>query len=299
MGHYYHLYANGDDARNFITSIEDFAAAFNRFGVCAAKYPEVKVLAFSIEESHPHSLLWGEYENCLAFKLYYESNTYRYIISTRGNKDDVIFDLELSEIDSEDYLLNVAAYVIVQPTKDGKQIMPYDYRWGTGSIYFRPEGHPSLWCFDEKWSPLESIPFGKLSYREKRCITHSCCVIPDDWIVSGGVLLPSNYLAVGMYESVFKTFNCFRTFMSAGRKQQQRVVDEMVATRGITLDDLEARNIAYQLSESLFGKKDSRWLKPEQRFVLARELRQRYRLCFRQISTLVRLPEAEIRKYLK
>ena len=52
---YYHLFANGDDARDFILDEEDFFAAFNRFGVCAAA-TGVTVLSFSVEDSHPHAL---------------------------------------------------------------------------------------------------------------------------------------------------------------------------------------------------------------------------------------------------
>ena len=32
--HYYHMFANGDDAKNFITDESEFKAAFNRFALC-------------------------------------------------------------------------------------------------------------------------------------------------------------------------------------------------------------------------------------------------------------------------
>ena len=64
---FYHLCGDGANSRNFITSLEDYMAAFNLVGVCAAN-TDVEVVSFSIEESHGHSLLWGTETNCLVFK---------------------------------------------------------------------------------------------------------------------------------------------------------------------------------------------------------------------------------------
>jgi len=298
MGQFFHIFANGDDAGNFITSETDFDAAFNRVAVCAFLHPEVKVLGFSIEESHTHFLTAGERDDCVAFKLSYESLTKHYIVSTRGNLDDVVFELEILDIENVDNLRNVAAYVIVQATKDGKRIMPYDYRWGTASMYFRPLGSPQIWQYDSDWNLHQIRRFGEFTYREKRKITHSHTFIPDDWFVCNNLILPSNYIDVAGYENIFVSFNRYRTFLSAGKKQLQQVTDAMISVRGVSLTDLEARRVSATESERLFGKRDSRWLLPVQRMELARVLRQEYRLSIRQISILSRLPETEIRKYI-
>ncbi|MCQ2064272.1 MAG: hypothetical protein MJY66_00250 [Bacteroidaceae bacterium] len=86
--HYFHLFANGDDARNFIISETDFFAAFNRVGVCAAN-SEAKVVSFSIEDTHPHILLFGTEKECTKFKKAYLISTMRYIAATRGSMYDV------------------------------------------------------------------------------------------------------------------------------------------------------------------------------------------------------------------
>jgi len=299
METFYHIFANGDDARNFITSETDMVAAFNRMAVCAFMHPTVHVLAFSIEESHPHMLLRGTSEECTAFKRDYESMTRHYIVSTRGNLYDVLFELEILEILDEDYLLNAASYVIVQPTKDGKQVMPFDYRWGTGSMYFRMEELPPIWLFDEQGELQPCQCFEQFNYRQQHNITHSRNVVPGHWLVCNGLILPTNYVDVRSYEKIFVSFNRYRTFLSAGRKQQQSVVDAMAMARGVNLPDLEARKIAYSIAEKLFGKRDSRWLIPQQRLELAKVLRQEYRLSIRQTATLSRLPEIELRKYLR
>lgn len=299
MGQYFHIFANGDDARDFITSVEDFVAAFNRVAICAAMFPELLILAFSIEESHPHFLAFGSYEDCIAFKSAYEQLTYCYITATRGSRDGVVFELEMLVVDNEDYLLSVAAYVLVQPTKDGKQVLPGDYRWGTASMYFRPEGFPSIWRYGEDWQLCPSVKFGDLTYKEKRALLHSSMRIPSHWLVCNGLVLPSNYVAVRSFEDIFQTFNRFRVYSSASKKHLQPVVDRMAKTRGVNIPDVEARVLARAVSERMYGKKDSRWLSPIQRLELAKALRSEHGLSLRQIATLSRLPESEVRKYIR
>jgi len=235
----------------------------------------------------------------MKFKMMYEAMTYSYIIASRSNKDGVLLELELLEIEDEDYLRNAAAYIIAQPTKDGKQIMPYDYRWGTASMYFRPNGYPQIWRFDANWDLKPCCTLGSLTIVAQRKLLHTKYSLPHNWIVCNGLVLPTNYVEKEMFERIFGTFNRFRVFLAAGKNQQQIVVDKIAAARGINIDDIEARQLACSISEQRFGKKDSRWLSPPQRLELARELRHKYRLSIRQISSLSRLPEREIRKYIK
>ena len=69
---FYHICAKGTDARNFILCTDDSYAAFNLIGVCAANSRAI-VVSFSIEDSHPHILLWGTYDDCLAFMLMFDN----------------------------------------------------------------------------------------------------------------------------------------------------------------------------------------------------------------------------------
>lgn len=47
--HYYHMFANGDDATDFITTESEFKAALNRIAVCA-NLSNATILAASIED---------------------------------------------------------------------------------------------------------------------------------------------------------------------------------------------------------------------------------------------------------
>ena len=125
---YFHVCANGADSRNFIVCEADYYAAFNLIGVCAAN-TQVVVVSFSIEDSHPHFLLWGTREECSRFKVRYETLYGHYAAATRKGGAELSLRCELYDIgDDDDYLLNVAVYTIIQATKDGKAVMPYEYR---------------------------------------------------------------------------------------------------------------------------------------------------------------------------
>lgn len=105
MEKYFHLFANGDDARNFITSENDFKAAFNRIAICSF-LTEAVVLSASVEDTHPHILLRGTAEQCQRFKNLYEKMSLKYIVSTRGTSDGVVLIAELYEIRDIQYLRN-------------------------------------------------------------------------------------------------------------------------------------------------------------------------------------------------
>lgn len=79
---FFHLCANGAEVRNFIICSADYAAAFNLIGVCAAN-TDVRVVSFSLEDTHPHILLFGVYEDCVAFKLLFERLYSHYVAATR------------------------------------------------------------------------------------------------------------------------------------------------------------------------------------------------------------------------
>ncbi|MCQ2143331.1 MAG: hypothetical protein MJY56_04615 [Bacteroidales bacterium] len=295
---YYHICANGDDAKNFIICERDAKAAFNRMAICAYRTGAI-VIAFSIEDSHIHVLVYGTYDKCLAFKLLYESMTKHFIAATRGNLDGVLFDCELIPVDSEDYLKTAAAYVAIQPTKDGKRVMPYDYLLGTGTLYFRSSNTIPIWLVGDDMTITKPVMMRELTARKKREITCSSFEVPGEWLVANGYILPTNYVDIKRYEEIFQTYNSFRVFLGQTSKKSEEVLKKMISVRGITLEDYEARKICGDISYALFGKRDARWLNSNQRMTLAMKVRKTHKITFRQLSTIVRLPESELRKYIK
>lgn len=296
--HFFHMYANGDEAKNFIVCESDYIAEFNLIAVCAFN-TGVTIAAFSIEDTHPHFLLYGTAEQCESFRKMYVLSSKQHILSTRKTLDGVVLDCNLDMITDENHLMSVGTYVINQATKDGKAIMPYDYKWGTGSMYFRSKTALPIWVVNDDFSLAEPSRIDSFSFAEQLTIRCSRSKIPGDWLVCNGLILPSNYVDVELFESIYRTHNCFRAFLSSGKNKDQNILERMAASKGVFMEDLEARKIAEKVCFELFGKRTARWLDVNQRTFFARELRSRFKLAYRQLATLARLPESEIRKYVK
>lgn len=295
---YYHLFANGNDALNFIISRKDFFAAFNRVGVCAHCSGAV-VVSFTIQETHLHGLLFGDRDSCYQFKDRYEISSKRYIVATRGDMDRVNFHLEMYPVDSQEYLMNLGTYCVVQPTKDGKQILPFDYLWGSGPLYFRSKNVIPVWLVSEGGSVSQPTRIGDLSVRQKASLLATKqMTVPDEWLTCNGFVLPSNYVDVARFESIYQTANCYRTFMTAGRNKEAPIIEKMSSVRGITMDYVDAHKLCADLCQTMFGKKDARSLNPPSRLKLAIELRKVHSVSRNQLAGLVRLPQSEIDKFI-
>lgn len=295
---YYHFFANGDDAKNFITGEEDFKAAFNRMAVCSY-LSDVSVLAVSIEDSHPHALLWGHYNNVENFKKRYEDLSTRYISRHRGTLDGVRLHCEIYEVGDESYLMNVGMYVIVQATKDGKAVLPYDYLYGTGALYFRRPGSILPWDHDYKGHLYERKELGSFSVKEQWRICNTKIPMPSNWVIVNGFIHPTNYIDTTRFESIYKTHNCFRAFMASGKARDEIIRKTMADIRGVTMEDMEARTICRERCNYFFGKPSTNKLTTSERLSLAQDLRRTYILSFRQISFLTKIPESELRKYIR
>ena len=296
---FFHICADGEDARHFITSPKDFLAAMNIVALCAAN-TNVVVVAFALEDTHPHFLVFGTIEECSRFKMLFEDLYRRYAAETRMNGPKLELHCELYPIgDDESYLRNVGVYTIIQPTKDGKHVMPYDYLWGSGSLYFRSGFYTPVWLFDTQGNVCRPIRFEDLSVQRRREMVHSrSLTLPDDWLVCNGIVLPTNYVDIALFESIYHTHNCFRVFLGNTRKKEEEILLRMAKVRGVMLEDGEAREICGDACKALFGTRDPRKLSSEQRIRVAQVLRSQHRMTFRQISTCIRLPESEIRIYV-
>lgn len=298
MEGYYHLFANGDDARNFIISEKDFKAAFNRIAICSY-LSKTTILSASVEDSHPHVLLKGSFQQCQDFKTLYEKMSIKYIVSTRGTSDGVNLHCELYAVNDIQYLRNVAAYTIIQATKDGKDVMPYDYLYGTGSLYFRKPWSVLPWLVDDRGRLITPRTIGSLTAREKQNYFPRSVTLPAHWMVCNGFILPTNYVDIIGYEQIFVTPNCFRAFLCSGKSKDEPVYKQMSIARGVIIEDLEARRLCLESCISLFGKQTTRHLNTDQRLRLAQHMRISFRLSYRQISTLTKIPETELRKYIR
>ena len=294
---FYHLTSDGALTPRPIDSDSDYRAVFNLIAVCAA-YAKVRVLAFAIEDTHIHVLLEGAKSECNAFKVMFERSYLRHVAKTRGTTVGARLDLDILPIVDEKHLMDIGTYVVAQPTKDGRPVLPYDYRWGTCAMYFRDKNYKSIWLYDKNGVLQDPVPAGSLSQRTVRTIACSKRKIPADWLICNGLILPENYVDVQRYEEIYRTHNAFRVFLSSNKQKDDEIKRREAAYLGVSLEDSEAAEYCAKCCQEMFGFKDIRRLNAQQRIRLAQTLRAQYRMSFRQLAKLTRIPLSEVQRYV-
>ena len=293
---YYHFYSEGKLSAELFLKKADFVAALNRLAVCAARFPDVVIVAFTFEDTHVHLLLYCREDEGKAFCDMFKRLTMIYLSNTRGGKPvDLYIHFESEVLKDEAHLKRVGAYVVIQPTKDGKGIMPYDYPWSSAPLYFRGDKVIPVWKIDKNGIVQYSRRLGEMSYRDKRKFLKTATKLPDDWLVCNGIVLPSNYVDVARFESIYGTHNSFRSFQS--RSVDSDTILYSAASKGVSLPDHEMRNACQEACRELFGANTVRSLNSAQRLEVARRLRIRYLISHKQLSRIVHIPLEEIERF--
>lgn len=286
----YHIFSDGTKTPDLLTREQDFKDIANLLGILSNRY-QVRVLAFGVEDTHLHSLVSGNEVVCTKFK----KELQRLVRRTYSKN----FDVDMEKVEDEGYLRNVGIYVISQATKDGKRIMPYDYKWSTASLYFRCQPNDLLWILDENGQYKEIRYASQIGAREQRTIFHTKSKVPDNWKVCDGVILPSSFVDVESFEQIYKTHNAFRTFCGSNKNNDNEVHDSMSFHRGVNLDETEAREICRNLCIKMHGFADIRSLSTDERIQLGRIIRKNYHIGLAQLARRIHLPEYEVRRYIK
>lgn len=291
-----HIFSNGSDAKDFILDEQDAMAAMNRLALCVYR-TGFKCKAFNFMDTHVHIFGEGSIIETVSFMSLFEFTTILYL-ARRPDRNDARFILEKEYIEDERYRRNVAAYVAIQPTKDGKRVQFQDYKFGSSPLYFRtPEVVPVWNVRDGKVNV--PIRFDDLAVDEQRALLHSKYKIPGDWLVVNGMVLPSNYIDIQGFESIFGSPNAYRVFTSRITEGNMEVKEHMERARGVSFEEDELRRLCSATGNALFGKKDIRALNGNQRIRLAAEVRRTTGACLSQLARRVHMPKSELEKYLK
>lgn len=292
----FHFHSDGKLAPGLHQSKADFAAALNRVGVCAALFPDVVIIAFDIEDTHLHFVLRCLLSRGLRMIEHYKKLTNMYLAETRpeGNMDiQIVFNYE--PVEDVEYLKKVNAYTVIQSTKNGKQILPFDYPWGSAPLYFRSEKAIPVWLVDKGGAVKSPVTIGTLDDKTKRRWFHTREVLPSGWQVCNGLILPSNYVDINAFERAFGSHNSYRCFLA---KANDEVRTMMAFSRGVGLPDMEMRKVCQEKCQAMFHKDNIRSLNVMERLELARSVRKKYLVSHAQLSRLVHVPVDELERYV-
>ena len=286
----WHFYTSGDSVEVLFRSEEDFSEGLNRILPVVTRY-DILILAFVLMDSHVHFVLYGKYESCNRFIHDYIKLTSMYI-SYKYQEKNTLRSIQISHqtISDDRYLKTVICYVVKNPLTAGLPYMPWDYPWGSGSLYFRVNGAwSSAWWIINRGNTTDKIS-------DIRRLTRSRIKTENGISIINQVIVPAQYVSVDIVEQVFRSHKAYHYFLSATK-------DTEVESRGGAISNLsvpliEMRENRKRLSEELFGVSGLRNLNMEQRLRLARYMKSRYNCSPKQISRLCGLVYDEVKDLL-
>ena len=299
----WHFSTDGNFKDVIFIDVDDFKAAMNRLAGLLVHH-EVLILSFCLMDNHVHFVLYGEYDDCLAFVEEFLRCTSIYL-KKRHSLREALKGLPLSKepVEDENYLKNAIAYDFLNPSVAGLRYTFYDYPWSSGATCMRSQSANSpLWLALPYDSPafyqagLSLISDISSTRRRSLCISDDT---PASWIVYDGYILPSNYIPTALIDEIYATHRSFSYFSSLSQKKVDEIKSHSAFPETLMqIPDSELRQCKGDLCKELFGNRKSHDLTTQQRLVLARALRKKFLCSVKQLSRIVGLRQADLERML-
>ena len=265
---------------------EDFVTGMNHVAIQAAS-SKVIILAFILMSNHLHFVVYGRWEDVLAFINGMKSRYSNYLYRKYGRKEFLRRNgVDIREIPEEDEAIERAiAYVHMNCVAANICSSAAHYPWGTGSIFFNT-------------GKRKGTPLGDLSVRARRKFLHSeSTILPLNWIFGDdGYILPESYVNINYVETLFrspKRMNYFLATSSKAKKRFESSVDKLPAFRDQTI-----LSILPDLYRSLFQKQQFDELSTEEKVEALRQIRYRFCSNINQIARVTGLSYESAAKLL-
>ena len=188
------------------TCPSDFVFGITLLGICAATFPNCRILTFALMNNHIHLIIAGRKEDVLGFFALFKERLRRYLGGLKRYCRMDNFEAEVFEIPDLRALRNEIVYVnrngyVVHP-----ECTPFSYWWSAG-IYF----------FNSVVQMLPTKPFAELTLRDRRAMCHSReAGLPDNYRVledfrpdrttqASPLLLATSFCAIREAEQYFLT----------------------------------------------------------------------------------------------
>ena len=280
---YYHVCSEGLEKRMIFRNRREFIMGINYVALCHLKC-NVRILCFCLMGNHFHFILSGSYQECWKFGNEYKRMCGMMMKRTQesdaGMKD---VELQVKEITNMSYLEYAIAYVLRNPVVAGFRIMPHQYEWGSGDMYFRSSYIASGRRADS------------FSIKELSRMLNSNIKIPGHYIIDeSGIISPLNYIDYKAVEDIFKHPSRLLGLLSA-KKETEFEIFMGVADNYIP-DIEELKDSVRELIRVEFGVKTVSQLSMEQKVLLCGLMRRNFRASRKQIALITRLNMETINK---
>lgn len=273
---FYHVCSEGLDKEVIFSSQDDFVAGMNYVAVCSCRF-EVRIMCFCLMANHFHFILTGSYEECWKFGCEFKrmcAMLMRRCQDIENGMKEV--EVQVKQIGNKNYLENAVAYVLRNPLAAGFRLMPDQYPWGSGDMYFRgchiPEGKRAD-CF--KVRELEKTL--KSNYK-----------VPGNFVIdSNGMISPLCYIDYKSVETLFGNPARLLGILSAKKEAEFEVFLGIADSYNPDIEEL--RFSVKELIREEFGVKAVSQLSMEQKIRLCSLMHRNFRASRKQIALITRL----------
>lgn len=275
--------SEGLEKRMIFRNRREFIMGINYVALCHLKC-NVRILCFCLMGNHFHFILSGSYQECWKFGNEYKRMCGMMMKRTQesdaGMKD---VELQVKEITNMSYLEYAIAYVLRNPVVAGFRIMPHQYEWGSGDMYFRSSYIASGRRADS------------FSIKELSRLLNSNIKIPGHYIIDeSGIISPLNYIDYKAVEDIFKHPSRLLGLLSAKKETEFEIF--MGVADNYTPDIEELKDSVRELIRVEFGVKAVSQLSMEQKVLLCGLMRRNFRASRKQIALITRLNMETINK---
>lgn len=216
-GPYWHI-CSPPDFPAFFCNDSEFKQGVTQLALCAFEF-KVRIVAFELMNNHLHLILAGERDECEKLFYSYRSRISR-VSKTFGH--DISFDRmhpNVISIDDVRALRNEIAYVHRNCLVPNPNMVPNNYLWGTGYLYFN---NLLYYC------PLTDV--NSLTIREKRSLLHSRNTeLPSHYKLFSGMISPLSFCTVNEGQMYFRNplaynhaiFNDYETYSKLSKRDNE------------------------------------------------------------------------------
>ena len=188
------LQTPADLAGRLFSNREDFVFGMNLVAICAAMFPELRILTFTLVGNRILLLLAGDRGSIEQYFQVFRKRLKRYLSDRVRYPDLTRLVPELVQVQDLQTLRRQIILINRYGAADRSEHTPYSYPWSAGVLYFNP-----------LILKLPKVPLGSLSQAERRQISRSRLLpLPRSYLVYQGIIAPSSYCAISEGESCFR-----------------------------------------------------------------------------------------------
>lgn len=273
---YYHVCSEGLERNLIFYNSKEFIMGMNYVAICLQKF-DIAILCFCLMGNHFHFILKGSMQACMAFGEEFKRMC---SMMMRRNHDEhgamKLVEIQVKRIHDRQYLENAVAYVLRNAMVAGFKLLPHQYPWGSGDVYFRRDYTPAGRRVDS------------FSARELKMVLKSKATLPENYIINDdGFVSPLCYVDYRSVEQFFGHPSRFLGALSA-KKEAEFEVFLGIADR-YTPDMEELRMSVKELIREEFNVNSVSQLSMEQKIKLCGMMWKNFRASRKQIALITRL----------